>query len=123
MEGGRKNKISVRLLQSLGKEKKGNFNHPSNNADAFSLSSNAHEPTEKPRFGPPRSIGGQLRASPYARGGATCIRFASSPGVPHVDFREVGTAEGYPGRLANLCKRTAVFARSRSDERSTRNAR
>lgn len=30
-----KTEISVRLLPSLGKDKKGNFKHPSNNADAF----------------------------------------------------------------------------------------
>ncbi|MES2115278.1 MAG: BPSL0067 family protein [Pseudomonadota bacterium] len=30
-----KTTISVRLLSSLGKDKKGNFKHPSNNADAF----------------------------------------------------------------------------------------
>ncbi|WP_229224646.1 BPSL0067 family protein [Duganella violaceipulchra] len=62
-----KTKISVRLL-TLAKTRRATSSIPAIMPMHSLLSSSAHEPPEKPRFRPPRSIGCQLCDSPHARG-------------------------------------------------------
>jgi hypothetical protein len=35
MEGGQQNQHSIRFIRSMGKDSKGNFFHPCDNAEAF----------------------------------------------------------------------------------------